>query len=198
MKKRISFPIIILLLGLSLSTVHAAAQTWELDKAHSNFYFSIDHIYSKVQGYFSDFSGTVVFDPEDPGASNFQFLIKVKSIHTGIGKRDKHLLSPDFFDEGKFPEMTFQSTEVTKSGDNLYNVAGTFTIKGESHDLVLPLEFGGSKGHPMDKKKNVAGFNGRIILDRIKYKVGTGKFLDAGLVGKDVDVLVTLEVLSDK
>ena len=38
----------------------------------------------------------------------------------------------------------------------------------------------------------------RITVDRLALGVGDGKFHKMGLVGKDVDVLVTLEALADK
>ena len=46
--------------------------------------------------------------------------------------------------------------------------------------------------------KQVAGFNGRLTVDRLALGVGDGKFYKMGLLGKDVDVLVTLELLADK
>ena len=48
------------------------------------------------------------------------------------------------------------------------------------------------------KGKEVIGFNGELTIDRLAYKVGTGKFYQMGVVGKDVEILVTLEALSDK
>ena len=36
----------------------AAARAWELDTDHSNVYFSIDHIYAKVQGRFTAIAAT--------------------------------------------------------------------------------------------------------------------------------------------
>lgn len=80
----------------------------------------------------------------------------------------------------------------------MYEVAGKLTIKDQIYDLTLPLSLTGVKDHPSQKGKEVAGFNGEITLDRLAYKVGNGKFFDGGIIGKDVDVLVTLEVLSDK
>ena len=47
------------------------------------------------------------------------------------------------------------------------------------------------------KGKSVAGFNGKLTIDRLAYGVGTGKFLDYGVVGKDVDILISLEVISE-
>ena len=38
----------------------------------------------------------------------------------------------------------------------------------------------------------------RLTVDRLALGVGDGKFYKMGLLGKDVDVLVTLELLADK
>ena len=198
MKKLGYSAIAFLFLILNAANLAAAARTWEIDTVHSNFYFTVDHVYSKVRGQFNEHSGEVKFDPGNLADSRFFFEIRIDSIDTNIAKRDKHLLSADFFDAGKFPVMTFESVKITDAGNNLYEVAGKFTIKGEVYDLVLPLTFAGIKAHPAVEGKEVAGFNGTVTIDRLAHKVGDGKFYKMGLVGKDVDVLVTLEVLSDK
>ncbi len=198
MKKTNLIFTIILGLALSVQNLYAAAPSWNIDKGHSNFYFSVSHIYSKIHGRFGDFSGTFNFDPKNLAESSISFSIKVKSIDTNIGKRDKHLLSVDFFDESKFPTMTFTSTAISQTGPHSFDVAGKFTVKGTAYDLVLPLTLAGIKDHPMEKGMLVAGFNGKVTLDRLAYKIGAGKFYEFGVVGKDVDVLVSLEVLRKK
>ena len=191
-----------LLLSLLLAfffTAHtgfAQVTTWEADKDHSSIYFSIDHIYSKVRGQFDDFSTTIRFDPDNLAESSFLFEIEVDSINTNIAKRDKHLLSEDFFNEPEFPVIRFQSTSITATADDTYKIAGTLTIKGKKHDLVLPLTLAGIKDHPTVKGATVAGFNGSITVDRLAYGVGSGKFLEYGVVGKDAEILVSLEVLN--
>lgn len=179
-------------------TVQGAARDWELDKAHSNFYFSIGHIFSQVHGHFSEFSGEVKFDPANLAESRFFFEIKTDSVSTGIAKRDKHLQSADFFDAEKFPLMTFESVNISDIGNNVYQVLGKFTVKGQIYELTLPLTLAGTKDHPAVKNKEVIGFNGGVNIDRLVYKVGSGKFYEMGIVGKDVEILVTLEALSDK
>jgi polyisoprenoid-binding protein YceI len=183
-----------LVLGLSFQNLYAAAPTWKIDEGHSNIYFSVKHIYSKIHGSFDKFSSKISFAPDNLKESSISFTIKVKSINTNNGKRDKHLLSPDFFDAKSHPEITFQSTAITSSGNNTFDVAGKLGVKGKSYDIVLPLVFEGTQEHPMQKGHTVAGFNGKLKLDRIALDVGSGKFL--GVVGKDVDVLVTLEALN--
>lgn len=181
----------------SLPTM-AAVKVWELDKGHSNFYFSVGHIFSKVHGQFDDYSGEIRFDPGNLAESRFYFAIKTASVDTNIAKRDKHLQSADFFDSAQFPLFVFESTKITDAGNGLYNVLGKLTIKGEVFDLVLPLSFAGVKDHPMAKGKQVVGFNGIVTIDRLAHKIGTGKFYDLGVVGKNVEIIVSLEALSTK
>ena len=197
--KRFSFiAIALIFLILVGQTALAAVRGWEVDEAHSNFYFRVGHIFSKVDGHFNDFSGEVKFDPKNLAESRFFFEIETDSIDTNIAKRDKHLQSGDFFDSGKFPLMTFESTKITAAGNNVYEVFGKFTVKGEVYDLMLPLTLEGVKDHPAVKNKEVIGFNGGVTIDRLVYKVGTGKFVEMGVVGKDVEIFVTLEALSAK
>lgn len=196
--KTIQIIAISLLLAFTGSSAFGAARSWELDKAHSNIYFSIDHIFSKVNGHFNEFTLDLTFDPANLAESMFLFEIKTESIDTNIGKRDKHLQSADFFDAGKFPTMKFESTQISDTGNGMYDVAGKITIKGQTYDLTLPLKLVGIAEHPAKKGTEVAGFNGTITLDRLAHGVGNGKFHEMGVVGKDVEVFVSIEVLAPK
>ena len=199
MNKIIRLPLIVaFLLGISAVPLYAESQSWDIDKEHTNFYFSVDHIYSKVQGRFTDYQGTIDFNPENLNDSQISFEIKVKSIDTGLGKRDRHLRSADFFHASKFPLMTFISSSITRAEGDTFNVNGTLTIKDVSTELVLPLAFAGIRENPLAPDLEVAGFNGRLTLDRLAYNVGSGKYYKMGAVGKDVDILVTIEVLRKK
>ncbi len=198
MKKFSMVLLALLFLIATIQPVLAAVRVWELDKGHSNFYFSVDHIFSKVHGQFNDYSGEIRFDPDNLAESRFHFAIKTASVDTNIAKRDKHLQSADFFDSAKYPLLTFESTKITDAGNGLYEVLGKFTVKGQAYDLVLPLSFAGIKDHPAAKGKEVAGFNGKVTIDRLVHKIGIGKFYDLGVVGKDVEIFVSLEALSSK
>lgn len=197
MKKIISSLFFFFLLAV-FQPAFANAQVWALDKAHTNFFFSIDHIFAKVHGSFPEFSGELNFDPENLDQSKVSFTIEVKSVNTGITQRDDHLKTADFFDAEHYPQMKFVSTSITKAGDSVYNVNGKFTIKGKEYDLVLPLKYEGVVDNPMAEGQKVIGFNGNVTIDRLAHGVGSGKFYTMGVVGKDVDILVTIEALSSK
>src|SRR5210317_1448320 len=91
MKRIIYIAFSLLLLGQT----HVMAHEWKTDLSHSGILFEIKHIYSTVRGHFSDFTGEVFFDPDNPEKSQFDFVVKVDSINTNNGKRDNHLRSDD-------------------------------------------------------------------------------------------------------
>ena len=198
MKRYFTSIVTALFVLLAGSQALAAAPQWSLDPAHSGIYFDVQHIYSTVRGKFEDFKATVNFSPDDLAGSRFQFEVEVKSINTGITKRDGHLNSGDFFDSGKYPTMTFSSTAVKHVRDNQYLVEGTLTVKDVSQKVSVPFTFLGITTSPFDKNTQVAGFEARMTIDRLVYHVGGGKFYKMGVVGKDVDVLISLEVTQKK
>ena len=75
---------------------------------------------------------------------------------------------------------------------------GKLSVKGKDYDLTLPLKLEGIKEHPAKKGTEVVGFNAIFTFDRLAHNIGNGKFYDMGIVGKDVDVFVSLELLSSK
>lgn len=198
MRTVIKYSAVIVLILLLFTHAGAAAPQWEVDPAHSSIYFSVQHIYSTTRGYFEDFKGTVMFSPDDLAGSRFDFEVKVKSINTANSKRDGHLNSGDFFDSKKYPKMTFVSTVVKQVKDDQYLVEGKMTVKDVSQTVSVPFTLLGVKDHPFDGKSEVAGFEARMAIDRLAYHVGSGKFYDMGVVGKTVDVLITMEVTRKK
>ena len=189
--------LILLLLGVLIHTP-TLANEWKIDPAHSGIMFEIKHIYSIVRGHFSDFSGNVFFNPNNLEKSKFDFTVKVDSINTQIGKRDNHIRSADFFNTKKYPHMVFKSSKVSHAGGNKYLLEGKMTVKNVTKPMRIEFLLLGQKDDPFQKGKLVAGFETRLKIDRLDYNVGSGKFLKLGVVGKDVDVLISLEVVRDK
>ena len=177
---------------------HAGEPMWTVDKDHSGIYFGIQHIYSTVKGNFDEFDGKIQFDPADLDGSRFDFRVAVKSINTKNTKRDGHLLSGDFFDARKYPEMTFKSSSIKHLDKVRYTVEGTLTIKDVSRTVTVPFRYFGSKPNPFNPKQMVAGFEAGLTIDRMEYHVGTGKFLKMGVVGKDVTIHITIEATREK
>ena len=71
-------------------------------------------------------------------------------------------------------------------------------MKDVTKDVTIPFTYYGFRENPLNKKQLVAGFEARFTIDRLDYHVGSGKYYKMGVVGKAVNVTITLEVLRDK
>ena len=185
-----------LLLLLSAWTVQAAE--WKLDAAHAEIRFDIQHIYVKTSGQFTKVDAAILFDPDHPEKSRFDFTVGVKSINTLNTKRDNHLMSKDFFNADKYPQMRFVSKQVRRVNGNEYAVEGILTIKDVSRPIVVPFYIYGPGEHPFDKKLKVVGFDASFSINRLDYKVGSGKFFKMGVVGDTVNIRMAIEALAKK
>lgn len=175
-----------------------AAETYTVDKAHSDVSFQIRHFASKVRGSFNDFDGTIQADPAKPEMSSVVFTIKTASINTNNPDRDKHLRSADFFDAEKYPEITFKSSRIISAGKDKYTVTGTLTMHGVSKDVTLPVMFLGFAKDPGGNQR--ASFETSIKLNRKDFGLNWNKALDAGgfMLSDDVDVTINLETVQKK
>ena len=194
MKKIIYFILSLFLLGQTQVMAHE----WKIDPIHSGVLFEIKHIYSTVRGHFSDFSGEVIFDPDNLEKSKFDFVVNVDSIDTNNEKRDTHLRSNDFFAANKYPMMTFKSSRVSHAGGNKYILEGKMTIKDVTKDMVLEFIYWTQKENPVKKNEMVAGFDTRFNINRFDFHMENGKFYNVRTIGIDVDISMTFDLSRKK
>ena len=171
-----------------------AADSYVVDKNHSEATFQVRHLVSRVSGRFNDFAGTISVDEANPAVSSVEFTIKTPSIDTGNENRDKDLRGANFFEVDKFPEITFKSTSIKASSKkNFYDVTGTFTMHGVTKTITLPVEFLGFIKDPRGNAK--AGFSTHTVLNRKDYGIIWNRALDNGstLLSDDVDITVNIE-----
>jgi polyisoprenoid-binding protein YceI len=176
----------------------AKAQKWNFDKAHSAVTFSIRHIFTPVVGQFNEFGGDVYFDANNLSESSIDVSLDVKSIDTKNEKRDGHLQTADFFEAEKFGKITFKSTEIIAKGNNEFIAKGVLTIKDVSKNIELPFKLLGTMEHPFSKGTTVAAFEANYQLKRNEYNVGTGQYIETAVIGDEVDIKITLEMMSAK
>jgi polyisoprenoid-binding protein YceI len=140
-----------------------ATTQWTIDPYHSEVQFKVRHlVISNVTGSFGKFEGQLKTENEDFSNAQISFSADIDSINTGNEQRDQHLKGADFFDAANFPQLTFQSTSFTKTGEGEYDLVGNLTLKGNTKPVTLKVEFGGIQ---TDFYGNVkAGFeiNGKI------------------------------------
>src|SRR5690554_3144236 len=98
-----------------------ATGKWVLDPTHSELLFRVKHLMvTNVKGEFRNFSA--VIDGDDFFTAPVKLRIDSASIFTNNDDRDKHLRSADFLDVEKYPELTFESTSLEKTGDDEFRL----------------------------------------------------------------------------
>jgi len=170
-----------------------AADNYKIDPAHTSVGFSVRHMgVSNVRGHFDEFAGSLVLDSGSIQEANA--TIQVKTVNTGIEKRDNHLRSADFFDAAKYPEITFKTKKVEKSGDQTILI-GDFTIHGVTKELRLPVTLSGPVKDPQGNTR--IGLEAKTTLSRKDYGMKFNMALDTGgvLVGDQVTIEINAEAV---
>lgn len=110
--------------------------TWSLDPAHSRVGFAVEYLGGTFRGTFSPVEATLA---SDGGSAELTGLARADAIQVQDENLETHLLSPDFFDAERTPELTFAAREIRREGDEVV-AAGELTIKG----VTQPVELRGS------------------------------------------------------
>lgn len=173
----------------------SSADLYEIDLAHSYVGFSVRHlVISNTKGHFNDFFGSIEYDDNDISKSSAMVSIKTASIDTDNEDRDKHLKSEDFFKVDKYPEISFESTEIQKTEDGLV-MKGKLTVLGITKEIVVPFEMLGRATDPQGKDR--IAFEGHTKIDRKDFGMTWNKTMDAGglVVGNEVKIELQVEAV---
>ncbi|SEW54003.1 Polyisoprenoid-binding protein YceI [Chitinophaga arvensicola] len=152
----------------------AQAQQYVPADAGSKVQFTIvNHLIftSTVNGYFKGLKGNIRFDPKDPGAAVIDATVDVKTISTGIGKRDRDLMEEKYFNADKYPVMRILSTNI-KATDKPsgYQLTAALTIKGITHTIAFPFT--------AVLSGNMLQLNGQFTINRKDFQVGPDNAID--------------------
>ncbi|ARD48499.1 YceI family protein [Sporosarcina sp. P33] len=168
---------------------------WTVDAAHSNIGFSVRHMMvSNVKGSFTGFEGSVNGNPESLNEASIHFEIDVNTINTNNNDRDNHLRSEDFFAAETYPKITFDSTEIVKTGNDKFDVTGDLTVKDVTKKTTFNVVRTGSGKNPWGV--DVVGFETETKISRKEYGLTWNQALETGgvLVGDDIKITVEVQV----
>ena len=115
----------------------ANATVWTLDPQRSRITFSCRSLWGllPVRGTFAGVSGDGQLAN---GAAFGRVDIDAASLTTGIGKRDDHLRSEDFFAVERFPTISVVVTAVQSNGGGGAELRSNLTVRGVTHPIPLP------------------------------------------------------------
>lgn len=167
---------------------------WNIDPDHSVASFSIGHMtVAYVHGQMNSVSGTINYDPGDIQSLSVDIRVGPESIITGVQKRDDHLKSGDFFDIGKFPDITFRSSSIEPSGNGRVKVSGELSIHGIVKPLTLEVSVSGPVKSPFGE--TTLGITGDTVIDRGEFGIDWNQPMEGGglMVGMKAEVSVSLE-----
>jgi polyisoprenoid-binding protein YceI len=125
---------------VSLSSAALANETYRFGPSGSTIGFSVHQFLGTTQGKFTKFNGKVDVHREHPENSSVTAQIDVRSIDTQIKKRDDHLRSAEFFNVDKYPQITFKSRSVKRTGPQSGDILGDLTIHGVTKPITLHVK----------------------------------------------------------
>jgi polyisoprenoid-binding protein YceI len=163
--------------------------TWQVDRVHSSVAFSVKHmLVANFRGGFDTFDVTL-------DENGLRGTVDVASVDVSEPNLNGHLLSPDFFDVERNPELTFHST-VIRVLDDALEVDGELTLKGVTQPVKLRGTVSGPVTHPFDGSSRL-GLELETVVDRTAYGLNWNAPLPTGgfAVGNDVKLLAELELV---
>jgi len=150
------------------------AGTWSIDPPHSFIEFAIKHVgIATVKGYAIGIQGTIEGGVE-PAVRG---IVDATTLTTHDETRDAHLRSPEFFDVERFPQLSFESTDIEER-DGALVVHGTLTIKGVSQPVELRGRYTGSNVDPWGNDRIGLEFQGTV--DRTAFGLNWNAPLPGG------------------
>lgn len=131
-------------------------------------------------GGFKNFQGMVGVDVESTKILSIEITFEIGSIWTEFDNLTAHLMRDDFFDQAKFPQAHFRSTQISNLPNGRCNIKGELTMHGQTAEINFPASF----------RLNEQGLvlSSQFIIDRTKF--GMDKLTD----GVEADVTIDFTI----
>jgi polyisoprenoid-binding protein YceI len=162
--------------------------TYTVDPNHTTVAFKTKHMMvTTVHGRFTEWSGQVEVEEGKPETSVVTGTIKAASIDTGNPMRDKDVREK-ILDVEHYPEITYRSTKVERTGDHRVGLTGDLTIAGKTRPVVLDVATEDEFTDMMGFKR--VGFSATGMLRRKDWDLTWNMVLEAGrmLLSEEVQI----------
>lgn len=153
-------------------------------KSVNNAVFKLDAPLEAINGSANGISGSVTFDPANPGATKGKIVIAAESLYVPNPTMKGHLHGATWMDVANHKEITFEAKElknVKTAGDKTAaDASGTLTIKGVSKEVTLPVTLTYLKGKLGQRVPNMNGdllvIRSNFTVKRSDFGINSGKF----------------------
>jgi len=167
--------------------------TWSVDPVHSSASFEVEHNgFSLFRTSFRELDAKLTSADE----LKLEGTVPVESIDVTQPDFRAHLLSPEFFDSARYPNIEFSSDDLTVA-DGEVTLRGELTLAGKSKPVEATGAFRGPLTDPMGGERVALSL--KATVDRHEYGIGWNMDLPNGkkVLGDDVTLLVELELVQD-
>ena len=160
--------------------------TWSADKIHSTVGFAVPYLAGTFQGTFSDFDARLS-DGVLRGSA------EVASVQVKDPNLEAHLQTPDFFDAERFPQLSFEAREISRSGDDV-TIAGQLTLKGHTEAVEINGHVNDPAPDPYGGER--FGLQLETTVDRTTFGLNWNNPLPSGdpALANDVTIIVDLQL----
>jgi polyisoprenoid-binding protein YceI len=162
--------------------------TWGLDPVHSTIGFEIDYLGGAFRGQFREVTAKLEAEGDTPVLTG---SAKVASADLKDENLVAHIQGPDFFDAERYPELSFESSEIDRAGDRV-TVRGGITIKG----VEKPVELTGTIAEPVTDPYGGERLAVKLdtTVDRTDFGVNWNASLPNGKPGLADEVKLTADL----
>ncbi len=114
-------------------------------KGVNNAVFKLDAPLEAISGSANGISGTVLFDPANPGATTGKIVVASSSLTVPNAMMKEHMHGEKWLDVARHGEITFEAKQVrnvkTEGDTTTAEVTGSFRLKGVTKELTVPVKF---------------------------------------------------------
>jgi polyisoprenoid-binding protein YceI len=185
---------------LALSAVLTAvslplhAVTYTLEPNYTQGVFRWNHVgFSHPAAQFAQGTGTLEFDPGNPGMASVTVTIPLKTLDSGVPDLNDEFQTA-WFETAKFPVAVFKSSRVEKGGTpDLFRVAGDLTMHGITRPVTLDARLLKIGANPRNNLPTI-GFEATATVKRSEF--GMGQFVP--LVSDEIQLQIICEAAEAK
>jgi polyisoprenoid-binding protein YceI len=177
----------------------APTGAYGVDKTHASITWKGLHQgLSWYPARFTNFDISLDFNETDVSKSKVTATVDMKSVETDFARMrpassttdfNAELAGERFLNAVKFPQATFTSTSITKTGDKTGKMTGNLTFLGVSKPVTFDVTYIGNRNDPRSQKHKV-GFQAVGSLKRSDFGVAPG-----GPIGDEIKLEINAELI---